>query len=191
MNNKKNIFTILIFAIIISYYLSFNKILKEDSIISTNNKINEKEIKIIIKYTKKTNTIINHFNQLKEAIEAENKNYVVIGEDYKLEGIRKIISNIIIALELIITTIITCSDSVIYITRNYIPRSYFDWTHKYKILKVVFIFIIGNIINSIINNIRPFEIYYNGKLIWSGINHKGKLIRANELIKILKKKYNL
>ena len=83
----------------------------------------------------------------------------------------------------------TCSENIIYLTRNYIPSSLFDWTHKNKIIKVAFIFIIGNIINSLINNIQPFEIFYNEKLIWSGIKHNGKLIRPRELIKYLLYKY--
>ena len=148
----------------------------------------EEEIKLIIKYTKKSNLIINHFNQLKESVEAENKNIVIIGEDYKLEGTRKKISYMIVALQLILSGTVTCSDSVIYLTRNYIPRSFFDWTYKNKIIKVVSIFLIGNFINSIINNIQPFEIFYDEKLIWSGIKHNGRLIRPKELIKIIQKK---
>ena len=174
MNNNKIIFGIFIIINIISKYsFLYNKEKSKDGIDIDKefNENNNKEIKIIIKYTKKTNLIINHFNNLKESLEAENKNFIVIGEDYKLEGTRKLISYILIFLEIFLSTIVTCSENIIYLTRNYIPSSLFDWTHKNKIIKVAFIFIIGNIINSLINNIQPFEIFYNEKLIWSGIKH--------------------
>ena len=193
MNNNKIIFGIFIIINIISKYsFLYNKEKSKDGIDIDKefNENNNKEIKIIIKYTKKTNLIINHFNNLKESIEAENKNFIVIGEDYKLEGTRRLISYILIFLEIFLSTIVTCSENIIYLTRNYIPSSLFDWTHKNKIIKVAFIFIIGNIINSIINNIQPFEIFYNEKLIWSGIKHNGKLIRPRELIKLIKKNLN-
>ena len=194
MNNKNYIFYILIISNIISNYIVLNikEELKEINDIENNNEINnkEKEIRIIIKYTKKTHTIINHFNNLKDALESENKNIVVIGEDYKLEGIRKKISNTLIILEIILSTIVTCSDSIKYLTRNFIPSSLFNWTYKNKIIKVAFIFIIGNFINNLINNIQPFEIFYEGKLIWSGLKHKGKYIRPRELIKLIQKNIN-
>ena len=59
----------------------------------------------------------------------------------------------------------TCSDNILYLTKNYIPSSLFNWTYNYKIIKVAFIFIIGNALNSIINNIQPFEIFCDEKLI--------------------------
>ena len=194
MNYKKYIFLLFYYITNISYYSSI-KIGDKNENINDNNEYcdgegdcKEKEIRIVIKYTKRSNLIINHFNQLKETIEAENRNIVIIGEDYQLEGTRKKISYMIVALQLILSGTVTCADSIIYLTRNYIPRSFFDWTYKNKIIKVVFIFLIGNIINSIINNIQPFEIFYDGKLIWSGIKHNGKLIRPKELIKIIQKK---
>ena len=191
MNYKKYILIIFYYIANISYYLT-NQIEDKNENMNDNNKYcdgncEEKEIRIVIKYTKRSNLIINHFNQLKEAIEAENRNIVIIGEDYKLEGTRKKISYMIVALQFILSGTVTCSDSVIYLTRNYIPRSFFDWTYKNKIIKVVSIFLVGNLINSIINNIQPFEIFYNGKLIWSGIKHNGILIRPKELIKIIHK----
>ncbi len=195
MNFQKYIFLLFYYIANISYYLSKeiedkNENMNDNNIYCDGNDGNckEKEIRIIIKYTKRSNLIINHFNQLKETIEAENRNIVIIGEDYKLEGTRKKISYTIVALQLILSGTVTCSDSVIYLTRNYIPRSFFDWTYKNKIIKVVFIFLVGNFINSIINNIQPFEIFYDGNLIWSGIKHNGKLIRPKELIKIIHKK---
>ena len=185
--NNKTFFKLFIINIII-----YNKILlnqnQQSEDFEDNYKNKNEEIKIIIKYTQKTNTIINHFYRLKETIEAQNKNYIVIGEDYKLEGTRKKISYTIIILQFILSAIVTCSDSIIYLTRNFIPRYFFDWTNNNKIIKVAFIFIIGNVINSIINNIQPFEIYYNENLIWSGIEHNGRLIRAKELLKLLQKK---
>ena len=175
MNYKKYILIIFYYIANISYYLS-KQIEDKNENMNDNNRYcdgncEEKEIRIVIKYTKRSNLVINHFNQLKETIEAENRNIVIIGEDYKLEGTRKKISYTIVALQLILSGTVTCSDSVIYLTRNYIPRSFFDWTYKNKIIKVVFIFLIGNFINSIINNIQPFEIFYDGKLIWSVIKH--------------------
>ena len=149
-------------------------------------KTNE-SLEIVIKYTKNKNFVINHFNILKEDLESKYSNIVVKEEDYHLEGIRRKISFTIIALELILSGIVTCSDSVKYMTQGYIPASFFNWTYKNKILKVAFIFIIGNCINGLINNIRPFEIYCNEKLIWSGLKHKGKLINSRDLIKLIRK----
>ena len=191
MNYKKYFFLLFYYISNISYYSSI-QIENKNENKNDNNKYcdgncEEKEIRIIIKYTKRSNLVINHFNQLKETIEAENRNIVIIGEDYKLEGTRKKISYMIVALQLILSGTVTCSDSVIYLTRNYIPRSFFDWTYKNKIIKVVSIFLVGNFINSIINNFQPFEIFYDGKLIWSGIKHNGRLIRPKELIKIIHK----
>ena len=187
MNYKKIIICTFIIANILSNYLFLNN--KQKSI----NKIDDKDfnnnikIKIIIKYFKKNNSIINHFNNIKEALESEYQDIIVIGEDYKIDGTRKLISNILIFIEIILSAIVTCSDSFLYLTRNYIPSSFFNWTYNYKIIKVAFIFIIGNALNSIINNVQPFEIFCDEKLIWSGIKHKGKLIRIGELIKLIKK----
>ena len=189
---KKKIF---IFQILIIINILFNNInclyQKQKNNKINNNKIysndNDREIKIIIKYTKNSKLVINHFNQLKESIEAENSKFVVIGEDYKLEGIRKKLSYIIISLQLLLSSIVACSDSVIYITRKFIPRSFFNWTYKHKLIKIVSIFLIGNFINNIINYIHPFEIFCDGKLIWSGLKHNGRLIRPRELLKIIEK----
>ena len=193
-----------LFQIIILFYILFKRSIQlnpdnplEINEIKTNNidinnqdqtdlidKSNE-NLEIIIKFTKNKKMVINHFNILKENLESQYKNIIVKDEDYHLVGIRKKISFTIIALELILSGIITCSDSVKYMTQGYIPASFFDWTYKNKIIKVVFVFLIGNFINGMINNIRPFEIYCNEKLIWSGLEHKGKLINSRDLIKLI------
>ena len=93
---------------------------------------------------------------MKQQLEYRYQDVRVIAEKYPLKNPRKLIYNIMIALEVIIIVIILLSDFI-----------------KPKI-------------GQIINNAGAFEVFCDDKLIWSTIEHNGIKPNLSTIIRLVK-----
>ncbi len=110
----------------------------------------------------------------------------VIPEDYPLKNPRKLLLKIEIGVGILLVSLILCSNMIEPYTKNYIPKEFFDWVNENKIAKILFIFFLGKMIANVITSTGAFEIFCKGKLIWSTIEHNGRLPDMPELKNIMK-----
>jgi selT/selW/selH-like putative selenoprotein len=111
-------------------------------------------------------------------------NVEVTGEQYPLSPMKKMFSNMIMAIQIAIVGIIVAPDFV-KSKVTFIPGEIVDLISQNKIIAGVGAFFGGNIINSIISNSGALEIFYNDKLIWSKLQ-SGNVPNVQGLVQLIK-----
>ena len=111
-------------------------------------------------------------------------NVEVTGEQYPLSPMRKMLSNIIMAIQIAVVGIIVAPDFV-KSKVTFIPAEIVDLISQNKVIAGVGAFFGGNIINGIISNSGALEIFYNDKLIWSKLQ-SGNVPNVQGIVQLIK-----
>ena len=124
--------------------------------------------------------------EIQQIMEKNFKNVIVNGEEYPLSQTRKFLSYSVMAIQfLIFTLLILCNFK--NIINSILPNNLIDWIGENKLRTFFLTFILGNFIQNQIYNTGAFEIFYNGKQIWSKLD-TGDVPNINDLIQMLTQK---
>jgi len=115
------------------------------------------------------------------------KNVIVNGEEYPLSSIRKTLSYSIMGFQFLIFTILLLINVIKPILTSIFSNDIIDWIGENKLRTFFLTFILGNFIQNQIYNTGAFEIFYNGKQIWSKLD-TGDVPNINDLIQMLTQK---
>ncbi len=112
------------------------------------------------------------------------ENVEVIGEEYPLPPIRKFLSYYVTTLQIILFGLLFCSGYLKPYFTQFVKEDIYKAFEENKFGVGLFIFLIGNILGSLITNTGAMEMYLDGKLIWSKLE-TGNVMHPKELAKIL------
>ena len=123
---------------------------------------------------------------MKETLEAKYSDINVVPEPYPLKNPRKAIYNLTIAIEVLIILLILISDYIKPTLEKYFSNDMVSLINENKMTKISFIILIGLYVIQIINNAGAFEVFCDGKLIWSTIEKNGVKPALTTIVKIIK-----
>ena len=111
-------------------------------------------------------------------------NVEVTGEQYPLSPMRKMLSNMVMAIQIAIVAIIVAPD-FIKSKVTFIPSEIIDLVSQNKVIAGIGAFFGGNIISGLITNSGALEIFYNDKLIWSKLQ-SGNVPNVQGIVQLIK-----
>jgi selT/selW/selH-like putative selenoprotein len=122
--------------------------------------------------------------EIQQIMEKNFKNVIVNGEEYPLSPIRKLLSYLVMGMQILIFSIMIMGNSIKPFLNSVISDSYIDWISENKLRSFIIMFFAGNYLQNFISNTGAFEIFYNGNQIWSKIQNGG-VPNITQLIQIL------
>ena len=131
-------------------------------------------------------SFVGYFKEVKQQLEYRYQDVRVIAEKYPLKNPRKLIYNIMIALEVIIIVIILLSDFIKPKIEKYVIPDIINLFNENKFPKIAMVFLMGQYLGQIINNAGAFEVFCDDKLIWSTIEHNGIKPNLSTIIRLVK-----
>jgi selT/selW/selH-like putative selenoprotein len=129
---------------------------------------------------------VGYFQEVKQQLEYRYKDVQVIPEQYPLKNPRKLIYNLMIALEMIIIIMIALSDFIKPKIEQYVIPDLINLFNENKLAKIAMVFLMGQYIGQIISNAGAFEVFCDDKLIWSTIEHNGIKPNLSTIIRLVK-----
>ena len=131
-------------------------------------------------------SFVGYFQEVKQQLEYRYKDVQVIPEQYPLKNPRKLIYNLMIALEIIIIIMIALSDFIKPKIEQYVIPDLINLFNENKLAKIAMVFLMGQYIGQIISNAGAFEVFCDDKLIWSTIEHNGIKPNLSTIIRLVK-----
>ena len=131
-------------------------------------------------------SFVGYFQEVKQQLEYRYQDVQVIAEKYPLKNPRKLIYNIMIALEIIIIALILLSDLIKPMIEKYVIPDIINLFNENKLPKIAIVFLMGQYIGQMINNAGAFEVFCDDKLIWSTIEHKGIKPNLSSIVRLIK-----
>ena len=131
-------------------------------------------------------SFVGYFQEVKQQLEYRYKDVQVIPEQYPLKNPRKLIYNLMIALEIIIIIMIALSDFIKPKIEQYVIPDLINLFNENKLAKIAMVFLMGKYIGQIISNAGAFEVFCDDKLIWSTIEHNGIKPNLSTIIRLVK-----
>ena len=147
---------------------------------------NENEITTIIVQLCQSWSSGGYFRHMKETLEAKYSDVNVIPEPYPLKNPRKLIYNLTMVIETLIIIIISISDYIKPTLKKYFSNDLVTLINENKLSKISFVVLIGLYVFQMINNAGAFEVFCDGKLIWSTIEKNGVKPTLSTIVKIVK-----
>ena len=125
---------------------------------------------------------------MKETLEAKYSDINIVPEPYPLKGTRKIVYYLVLVFEglIILLTVISDRNYIKPILEKLCGNDFVKLVNENKMSTVSFIILIGLYVFQIINNAGAFEVFCDGKLIWSTIENKGVKPTLSTIAKIVK-----
>ncbi len=102
-----------------------------------------------------------------------------------MQGTRKKVYQAVIAIQIILISLILLSDFFKSYLLKFMSNDTYEAFNENKLAAAAVVFLFGMMALRVIKSSGAFEIFYNGKLVWSTIDNYGKVPNGEFFIRLI------